>query len=306
MIRVTYKGVDITGSVSVNRCYHDMYAGGQSDTLHIRVNDIKGLWTSWAPTPGDEIRVDYGSISTGAMFVTDAKPQNGIFDIVAQSVPKSGFDIQHKAWQQVRLFQIGDEIANRNGLEFRSYGVDDKLYSYVMQNGVGDIRFLHSLALLEGCSVIVYDRKLIMYNEAYMEAQAPIEFLQLTNDGDFRYNDRSGDLFGSCVVDNGMYHGEFSVSNGSTRVYRPQQAGTIGSNEDAQRFARNLLRSVNKGCISGYVYASILPGYAPASTVKLMNDRAPAWNGTVFLDHVRNDYGKQRSKIFFRKPLEGY
>lgn len=306
MIQVTYKGVDITGNVSINRCYHDMYAGGQSDTMHLRVNDVKSLWDAWGPAPGDEIRVDYGSISTGTMFVSDAKPQNGIFDIVAQSVPKSGFDAQNKAWQQVRLFQIGEEIAKRNGLSFHTYGVDDRLYSYILQDSMGDIRFLHRLAQLEGCSVLVYDRKLIVYSEAYMEAQAPSETLKITIDGDYRYHNRSGDLFGTCIVENGMYSGAFSVDNGSTRVYRPYSVGTIGSNQDAQRFAKNLLRSVNKGCFSGYIHSKIMPGYAPASTIELLNERAPSWDGTVFLDHVRNDYGRGHSKLFFRKPLEGY
>lgn len=305
MIQITYKGVDITDSVSINRCYHDMYAGGQSDTMHLRVNDTKKLWDAWGPAAGDEIRIDYGAISTGTMFVADTIPQNGIYDITAQSAPKSGFDQQNKAWQKVRLLQIGDEIAKRNGLSFHSYGVEDRLYSYLSQ-AEGDFRFLNRIAYIEGCAVIVYDKKLIMYSEKYMESQEPTETLEITIDGDFRYQERRANLFGSCVVESGMYHGQFSVDNGSSRVLVPERMPAAGSNEEATRFAKNLLRHYNKGCCSGFVRSPILPGYAPASTVALSNARAASWDGPVFIEHVRNNYGRGESKIFFRKPLEGY
>ena len=305
MIQITYNGVDITDSVSVNRCYHDMYAGGQSDTLHLRLNDVDNLWDAWEPATGDEIRVDYDSISTGTMFVSDAVPQNGVFTITAQSAPMSGFDRQNKAWQKVRLLQIGAEIAKRNGLSFHSYGVADRLYSYLSQ-AEGDLRFLNRIARLEGCAVLVYDRKLIMYAEAEMEAQEPTEALDITIDGDYKYQDRSADLFGSCVVESGMYYGKFTAGNGSSRVLMPESVPTAGSNDEAARFAKNLLRNANKGCYSGFVRSEILPGYAPASMVELSNARAPSWDGRVFIEHIRNDYGRGTSKIFFRRPLEGY
>ncbi len=305
MIQITYNGVDITGNVSIKRCYHDMYAGDQSDTLHLRVNDAAHLWDSWAPAAGDEIRIDYGAISTGTMFVSEAIPQNGIFDITAQSAPKSGFDKQNKSWQQVRLLQIGEEIAKRNGLSFHSYGVEDRLYSYILQSE-GDFRFLCRLARLEGCAVLIYDRRLIMYAEQEMEAQEPSEVLDVTIDGDYKYHDRRAELFGSCVVQVGMYSGSFSVDNGSSRILMPDNVPVAGSDDEAARFAKNLLRHANKRCRSGYVRAPILPGYAPASTVELSNARAPSWDGSAFIDHIRNDYGRGESKIFFRKPLEGY
>lgn len=306
MIQVTYNGVEITDSVAISRCYHDMYASGQSDTMHLRLNDANNLWDAWSPTTGDEIRVDYGPISTGAMFVSSVRPENGAFSIMAQSAPKSGFDLQSKAWQQVRLLQVGNEIAKRHNLSFTSYGVEDRLYSYILQNNEGDFSFFHRLALREGCSILIYDKKLVMYSNQYMEAQEPSETLDVAIDADFKYTDRRSEMYGLCIVENGMYAGEFSISNGSSRVYRPSNFGNVGSNEEAQRFAKNLLRAVNKGCYGGYVRARVLPGYAPASMALLENDRAPSWNGPVFLDHVRNDYGRGQSKIFFHKPLEGY
>lgn len=306
MIQIYYNGVDITGRVSINRCYHDMYAAGRSDTLHLRLNDAQNLWDHWGPQRGDEIRVEYGTINTGNMFISSVVPENGSFGITAQAAPLCGFDPQNKSWQQVRLLQIAQEIAQRNGLTLQTYGVEDHLYPYNFQNNEGDLPHLNRLAVREGCAILVYDKTLILYSERYMEAQEPQEALNIAADGEYRFNDRSFALYGSCAVENDSYAGTFSVDNGSSRIYRPENVGSIGSNLEALRFAKNHLRNVNKACYSGFVRSRILPGYSAGSTVMLNNPRTPSWNGTVFIDHLRNDYGNGQSKIFFRKPLEGY
>ena len=306
MIQVTYNGVDITENISVNRCWHDMYAADQSDTLQLRVNDANAIWDTWAPAVGDEIRVDYGTISTGTMFVSRVIPQNGTFDILAQSAPASGFELQNKAWQKVKLLQIGEEIAKRNGLSFVSYGVEDRLYSYILQTGESDFAFLSRRARLEGCSFLIYNKTLVLYSESYMEAVTPSETLEVTIDGDYKYQDRRFYLYGACIVESGIYAGEFDAGNGVSRKYRPSNIGIVNSDQEAARFAKNLLRHVNKDCYSGFVRCPILRGYAAASTIELYNDRAPSWNGPVFIDHIRNDYSGGKSKIFFRRPLEGY
>lgn len=306
MIQLTYKGVDITDSVSINQCYHDMYAGGRSDTLNIRVNDTKHIWDSWGASGGDEIRVDYGPINTGTMFVSSVRPRNGVVEIIAQAAPLSGFDATNKAWQRVRLLQIAEEIARKNNLSFQSYGVEDRRYDYVLQSNEGDFKFLNRRAMLEGCAILIYNKTLILYSEEYMESQSPAEAITVPVDGDYNNTSNGYALYGSCIVENGLYSGEYSVDNGSSRIYRPSGIGNIGSNEEARRFAKNILRDKNKGCFRGYLRTNVLPGYAAASMITVVNDRAPSWNGSVFIDHLRNDYGRGQSKIFFRKPLEGY
>lgn len=306
MIQIIYKGVDITASVSINRCWHDMYAAGQSDTLFLRVNDTTNMWDTWAPSIGDEIAVVYGAIGTGTMFVTSATPKNGKYEIAAQSAPATGFEKRDKAWKQVRLLQIAEEIASKNGLGFKSYGVTDQLYPYLLQSNEGDFHFLHRRAQLEGCAFLVYDKTLILYSESYMESQAPIETLEVTQDGDYEYTDRRADLYGSCLIENGLYTGKFDAGNGSGRVLKPSPSFHIGSNAEASRYAQGLLRASNKGCCGGFVRTPIMTGYAAASTVDLKNVRAPSWDGSVFIDHLRNDYSKGKSKVSFRRPLEGY
>ena len=109
-------------------------------------------------------------------------------------------------------------------------------------------------------------------------------------------------------MESGDYSGKFDAGNGVSRILRPTCGDmTIGSNAEAERYAKNLLRDANKDGQTGYIRTvGVAVGYAAASTAKLVNQRAPSWNGSVFLYHVRHDYAVSESKLFFRKPLEGY
>lgn len=307
MIRIFYKGVDVTEGVSVNSCFHEMWAGKCLDTLHICFNDAAKLWDTWEPMVGDEIRVDFGAASTGAMFVYSATPENGLFTIRAMSAPASALAKTDKAWSHVRFLQLAEEIATRHGLGFKSYGVTDRLYPYLMQAGVSDFAFLHQRAMLEGCAFLVYNKTLVLYDIATMEAQEPMEAMTITADGDYRYNDIRSRLFGSCVVESGLYRGQYAADNGAERVFRPSITFGVGSANEAERFAKGLLRDANADGMTGWVRTSkTMSGYAAGSVIEIHNQRAPSWDGPVFLYRVRHDYAAGTSKLFFRKAPEGF
>lgn len=301
MIKVIYNGVDISKSSSIKRCIHEMFSTGHSDTLDLKLYDSNGIWDRWSPKSGDTIRIDHGSISTGTMFITSISPKNGTFDIFAQSAPMSGFVRKNKAWQQVHFLQLFEEIAVRNGLIFEAHSVADQTYAYIAQVDEGDFYFLHKIATQEGCSFLIYDKKLVLYSDAFIEAVKPSERLTISNDGLYKYIDRRSELYGSCIVTSGQFSGHYETENGSNLVLRPQNVTAVGSDADADRYAKNLLINTNKRCLSGYLNSKILTRFAPASVAYLSNSRAPSWDGAVFIEKIRNDYARNLSKIFFRK-----
>ncbi len=125
-----YAGVDITKDVFINRCEHDTYAGGRADTMRIRFVDSKNLWDAWSPQCGDEIRLTEQAADTGAMFIADTLPENGLFTIFATSLPPGAQARQSRVWEDFRFLQIAEDIASRHGLTVKSYGVTDRTYAY--------------------------------------------------------------------------------------------------------------------------------------------------------------------------------
>lgn len=306
MIKLTYQGVDITQYVSINQCIHDMYAEDKADSLYLWVNDLSGVWSQWQPQKGDIIAADYGAIGTGKMYVYECTPHNGRYLIKATALPPTYAERHNKAWQKVRLLQIGQEVAARHGLTLKTYGVSDQTYEYILQNNQDDFSFLNWRATLEGCSLIICDGSIILYDRMTYEAPGtePQYYLELSPQADYEYRDRSADMYGTCTVERGPYSGTYSANNGSSAVLLPTESIYLTSNAEAARFARNLLRNANKHCQTGYIRGQVMTGYAPGSVATLKNVNATTWDGTAFLTHVRNDYGECTSKLFFRKPSE--
>ena len=264
-----YNGVDIYGDVSVNYCVHEMFAEKQADTLVIRFNDTKGTWSKWQPAEGDTVQFKEGASDTGKMFVHSMKPENGLFTIRAMSMPKSGKTKKSKSWEGVRFLQLANEFAGNHGLTFQNYGCTDQVYPYIKQDNETDFALFHRLCALEGCQMLIFDGKLLAYNEQYIEGQTPAD-------------------------------------SSTSSVLRPAVPIQVTSNAEAARFAKGLLRNANKFARSGYFSKSLMTGYAAASILTLSTPRATMWDGTVFVYKVRHDFVGNKSTIYFRHILEGY
>ena len=259
-VKILYEGVDIYPDVSVHRCYHDMYAEKQSDELLLKLNDTRELWDSWNPKKGDTIAIEDGAAKTGKMFVESVVPESGIITLRAYSVPQSAKDKRSKSWEKVKFLQLAQEIAGRHGLTLETYGITDQTYDYIEQNNLADFAFFQNRCTLEGAAFLVYDGKLVVYDEAYMESQ-------LRRILPFRMTDQS----------------------------------------EADRFAKGLLRDANKNATVGTLWTgSLLRDYAAGSVVTLATEGVKSWDGTAFISRIRHDYVKTRSKLYLRKPLEGY
>lgn len=306
-MKLFYNGSDIYNDVSVNYCVHEMFAEKQADTLVIRFNDTKGVWSKWNPAVGDTIRWQEGASDTGKMFVHSMKPENGLFTIRAMSIPQSGTTKRSKSWEGVRFLQLGHEIAARHGLTFQNYGCTDQVYSYIEQEKETDFAFFSRLCMLEGCAMLVYDGKLLAYNEQYIEKQPPAGTLNVDINGIFSYKDNRAKCYGSCEVASGSYIGKFSAPGAvNTSVLRPEKALKVTSNAEAVRFAKGLLRNANKYGRTGQFSKELHLGYAAASLFKLQTKKASAWDGTVFVYKVRHDFVRNKSILYFRDLVEGY
>ena len=302
-----YNGTDIYNDVSVNYCVHEMFAEKQADTLVIRFNDTKGVWSKWNPADGDVIRFQEGASDTGKMFIHSMKSENGFFTIRAMSMPKSGSTKRSKSWEGVRFLQLGKEIAKNHGLTFQNFGCSDQVYKYLRQNNETDFALFSRICTLEGCQMLIYDGKLIAYNERYIEGQTPAGSLEVEENGIFVYQDNRSRRYGSCEVAGGSYSGLFKAPNvKSTTVLRPDQPIQVNSNSEAARFARGLLRNANKYGRTGQFSKSLLTGYAAASLLRLKTKKASAWDGIVFVYKVRHDFVGNKSTVYFRELLEGY
>lgn len=306
-MKLYYNGTDIYNDVSVNYCVHEMFAEKQADTLVIRFNDTKGVWSKWNPAAGDTLRFTEGASNTGKMFIHSMKPENGLFTIRAMSMPKSGTTKQSKSWEGVRFLQLGNEIAKKHGLTFQNYGCKDQVYPYLKQENETDFALFSRLCTLEGCQMLIYDGKLLAYNEQYIESQTPAGTLEVDENGNFAYEDNRARCFGSCEISSGSFSGKFKAPGATyTAVLRPDKAIPVTSNAEAARFAKGLLRNANKYGHTGRFSKALLTGYAAASLLKLKTEKASAWNGTVFVYKVRHDYVANKSTLYFRDVLEGY
>ena len=223
-MKLIYNGVDITSRVFINRCEHETFAEKRADRLLIRFVDSGNRWNAWQPKSGDTIRYQNKAADTGVMRITRVAPANGLITFCASAMPPTGAIVKNRAWENIRFLKIGEDIAAEHGLKFQSYGVTDRVYSYIRQDNQSDFDFLQTRCLLEGCAMVVYNGRLVIYDEQARESARATTRIKIGADGVFEFSDRSGEAYSSAEISSGEYAGVFYADNVRTgRVLRPRQ-----------------------------------------------------------------------------------
>lgn len=301
-MKVLYKNVDIYPSININRMWYTMNAEKETDELIIKFNDVQKEWDGWNPTKNDEIKIIDGSINSGKMYVNTLTRERGLFVLRARSAPSTMWDVRNKTWVNIFLLQIAQEIATRHGLVLETYGVTNYKYTYATQTNKSDLAYLQELCELEGLSFIVYDGKLIIYSDEYMESQTPLETLEVGSDVNYEYTDNASGQYGKIKLINGAFIGTAEVSNGSSKEATRIINSLINTQDEANRYAKHTLRNINKYCTNGTLwYPSLLKGYAAGSTLNITTGGAASFDGAIFISKVRHDFINSTTKLEFRR-----
>lgn len=296
---VIYNGTDITEEVQVNSAVHEMNAGGRANTLDIVFDDTDHLWSRWKPAKGDTIKFSDGGTSTGKMYVYDFTIKNSKVSMYACNTPPRLKDIYSKAWEEVYLSQILGELTP----SYQLNAIEDVWYRY-KNCDVQAISFLNQTAELEGAVLVIYDDKVMFINEQALEAQEP-QFQVDCAGATVDIRDERTSLFDACIVNSGEHFGLFKATQGE-RHYRPQVVIPCGSDAEAHRYAKALLRMANKDKTSVRWRGQLIPEMSAGITIDLINEDNIPWSGKMYCYRVRHDYAKAETTIYMRRPLEGY
>lgn len=322
-MNIVYNGIDIYDDTDLIYCVYETYSERQADTLTLRFKDENGAWSRWNPQTDDKVQLIEGSCDTGIMFTHSTASENDVFTIRSLSLPQSKSMAMTQAWEGVRLLQIGNLIAQKHGLTFKNFGCKDQVYPYLKQENENDFSFYSGLCTLEGFQMIVYNEQLIVYDETEKDSGMPEYSLDIIDNNAFVYNKMSS-KYRCCEVSAGGYCGKYDIGDTGGLILRPNSISDAEvrvpglmlskkraniqctSNSEASRFAKGLLRSVNKYSYIGRFTTDLMTGYAAASVISITNTLANLQNEPVFIYKVRHDFVNAKSTFYFRKVLEGY
>jgi len=302
-MQLLYEDKDITNYIDIRQADLADNAGGELDSLELILDDSKGYWSSWEPEKNHTVQVKDSGFDTGLMYVDEIWQQRGKIILRSLPIKQEAKASRVKAWENIRLLELVQEIASRWGLSVDTYGITNQYYSRVDQNDA-DFKFLAWRALLEGYALKVSGGKLILFSNSYMEGLDTAREITVEDiDGDFLYRDKSAEIYSSCKIIGNGAQGEFIAPGvyGPTLKYYDLAIGGIG---EGKRFAAGLLR--DKNCLEKTLSCQLRfdPGIAAGNTVQLTGFGLA--DGKYFAYQVTHKFVDGKTGLKLRKPLEGY
>jgi len=303
-MRLIYEGKEITNNVDINNAVIIDAAGGQADSLEIRFSDTQKLWSSWRPEKNQRIELSRDGFKSGIMYVDSWEQVPGYFILQALSVPQEAKTAYYRSWEDVQFLELVQEIAGRYKLDLHTQGIQNYLYKRVEQKNQTDIQFLSGRCKLEGYALKITNNTLVIFNESAMEKEPPAAVLDSGDfDGEYQFWDNSIGVFSACQI----IYGSVKAETKDMTLYGPVRKITdipVSSIGEAQRFSAGILRSLNKSHAGGSCRIRFNPGIAAGNMIEIQNIGLA--DGKYYCEKVVHNLVAERTKLYLRRPMEGY
>lgn len=310
-VRMTYNNKDITTDISkyiVGFSYTDN-AAGALDTIDLKVEDSERLWQSaWYPGKNALVKcyIDHeenGKVKTlpCGSYRLDELTMDGPPDVFSlkgiSAIDETGIRSTKKsrAWQDVTLKTIAEQIAGEHGLQFFWQSSMNMGGDRFDQRDESDLKYLerklddfaHSLKLAE--------EKLIVYSAEEWEQRPATSTLQRSDIDTFSFRSKTHDVYTSCVISytdpetkethSYTYAPENAPANGQTLKIN----GRVKNQADAEKKAKAALHKKNKFEVTGSLTLVGSPDIRAAFIIQL--DGFGEFSGRYMIDKVTHSVG---------------
>lgn len=332
-ITINYMGVDITKDIQPDLLsfkYTDN-ASSTADDIDIELKDEKAKWLNgWFPQKGDRIKAtintlnwhkdgDVGSLYCGD-FIVDEPEYSGRprkMTLKGISIPSNtNFTTTKKsrAWENIKLSAIAQNIADSAGLDLFFDAPSDPLYDRKDQSETPNMSFLSDLCKKEGFGFKVTDSKIVIYDEVKYEQQASIITLSenggLVNSYSFKTTLTNSSYVGCRVKYRNAKKGTiidylYTIKDDiedTDKIYELNQIVT--SLDEAIRLAQKTLRAMNKKETTANLNVVGDLIYIGAVCVELAG--FGAFNGKYFVDKASHSIPNYNIDLEMHRVLGGY
>lgn len=302
-MKLIYEGVSLDVIIKNYKINDGM--GGRCDSVSVTFADIKHECRKWDFKKNDVIELIEEPFSSGKMFIDGFSCSDGDYTITALSIKKSFKTKNTHTWENVRFLDLAKDLIKNHGLELETYGIDNFKYSRVDQLKRNDIEFLNYRCMLEGYNLKITDGKAVIVSESYLEQQNTVLDIESSQFiGKYNFYCSSNHIYGGCEVSsfsNEYISGSY-VHDKTLEILRIKDI-PLFSIEEANRFAKNILRSYNKKECTGHFCINKNTNIAAGCTLNIKN--LDLFNGKYIIENLfQTTDGK--TKLDVRKVLEGY
>lgn len=197
---LTYQQRNITRDIAkdlTSLTYSDRLSG-ESDDMDIELQDTEGKWNGpWYPGHGDSLTLGFGwlgkAIRTIGRFEIDEIEPSGPPSSVSIRALATGINtpvrtIEHQAYENTRLDQVAQQIAQRQGLTL--VGSIEPIALDRLTQQESDLEFLRNLADQYDYAFKVTGDRLVFHRISELAKAAPVATFTLKQLEDYRIRDQ--------------------------------------------------------------------------------------------------------------------